>query len=102
MKKYFIIPLLLLCSCSMSQNRTAFGHPEKSAGQEIYEEVMEQVEERVLTDKWMEKRIEKHWFEGHEYLVVVPVGRYVTGCDVLAITHNPNCPCTTKEVEIIE
>lgn len=70
---------------------------EKTPGEVLYEEVIEQVEERVLSDKWMEKRIEKHWFEGHEYLVVVPVGRYMTGCDVLAITHNPNCPCSLEK-----
>lgn len=66
---------------------------EKTPGQVIYEEVIEKVEERVLSDEWMEKRIEKHWYEGHEYLVIVPVGRYIKGCDVLALTHNPNCPC---------
>lgn len=70
---------------------------EKSPGQVIYEEVIEQVEERVLSDEWMERRIEKHWFEGHEYLVVVPVGRYAIGCDVLALTHNPNCPCKLEK-----
>ena len=69
----------------------------KSNAEIIYEEVMEQVEERVLSDKWMENRIEKKWYEGHEYLVVVPVGRYIKGCDVLAITHNPNCPCKLEK-----
>lgn len=88
------VALFLCNSCNIPQSRTVFGNPEKSAGQEIYEEVIEQVEERVLSDKWMKDRIQKKWYEGHEYLVMFSTdSQRVAGVDCIGFVHNPNCPC---------
>ena len=71
---------------------------EKTPGQVIYEEVIEQVEERVLSDKWMENRIQKKWYEGHEYLVMFSRdSRRTYGVDCLGFVHNPNCPCNLEK-----
>lgn len=79
------VALFLCSSCNIPQSGPAYKTVEKSTGQVIYEEVIEQVEERVLSDKWMEDRIKKKWYEGHEYLLYRGYGG--------GIVHNPNCPC---------
>lgn len=95
--KYFLLSSafiggLFLLSCVNTPKK------EKTAGQVIYEEVIEQVEERVLSDKWMEERIQKKWYEGHEYLVMFSKdSRRVIGVDCLGFVHNPNCPCKLEK-----
>lgn len=63
---------------------------EKSFGQEVYEEVINEVEKKVLSDEWMEKRMKTGWYKGHEYLI------YVYGHSI-GLTHNPDCPCKNEK-----
>ena len=65
---------------------------EKSNAEILYEEVIEHVEERVLSDEWMEERIVKRWYEGHEYLVLE-----ADDIEAHSFIHNPNCPCKLEK-----
>lgn len=78
---------LLMTGCASSPN--PFSREEKPR-KEYVEAVRDGEVEEIYSDQWLEKRIKKGWYEGHEYLIYEKP-KYKGGYG--GLVHNPNCPC---------
>ena len=68
---------------------------EKTFGQEVYENVIEKVEEDILTDEYMEKHVLTKWYRGHEYYILVRNTKQINPTPY-GFVHSPNCPCINE------
>lgn len=87
--------LIFLSGCSIGY--IVEDKKEKSSSQES-QEIVDSISTKVHSDRWMEERIKKRWYEGHEYLILSSKdSRRVTGVDCNGFVHSPNCPCLNNE-----